>query len=74
MKSAWDESAVFPYGAVRDAEAINVNEHEVIRFSEQKLSIHNHPRWNNTHMHTHAYNTARGYMDTKDGGSMITEG
>ena len=30
MEPAWNESAVFPCGAVRDAEAINVNEHEVI--------------------------------------------
>ena len=30
MESAWDEPAVFPCGAVRDAEATNVNEHEVI--------------------------------------------
>lgn len=30
MESACEESAVFPCGGVRDAEAISVNGHEVI--------------------------------------------
>lgn len=60
METAWDDSVVFPCGAVRDAETINVNEHEVIELFCAKSSIHNHP-CQTTHpcTHTYIYNTAQ---------------
>lgn len=70
MAPAWGDSAVFPRGAVRDAVALNVNEHEVIELFRSTSSSHNHPGLKDTH--TLTYDTAQEHMDTKNDQSMAT--